>query len=375
MKKSTFKIAMSLGILLSQPIIMGPVKTSHVSAATQDSFSDVKSSFWAYTEIQELKNKGIAEALVNNQFAPNKEITRAKAARMIVKSLGIEQNSLKNVSFKDVPRTHKDYKYIALAVNKGIFNGVNSTTFNPEGKLTRAQMAKILTLSFDLRTRQQAQFKDVKANHWAYEYVNILYWNQISTVPDMKFSPNQPVTRAHQAVFLYRSMKKPALPEYMKDTTLFDENIQVAGYTLGNPLMKKILVDGQDVVRKNGMKFIDAVGGVEAQSDGYKNPIDSNYRQVRISERGTDQKSFYLRFDFRDARAVDVASTWFDILLPQTNLKDSIRDKALEGKNNEYRGIMFEGNAEIIRVGDYKIKYGVTPILDFFNMEVEYIGK
>jgi hypothetical protein len=372
MKKTIFALTLSLSLIGS--LVACSLNYSKVQAVEIKPFTDVKSSFWAYTEIQELKNKGIAEPLVNNDFAPNKYITRSKAARMIVKSLGIDKKSYKNVSFKDVPKSHKDYKYIAIAVQEGFFNGINSVTFEPNGKLTRAQMAKVLTLSLDLRTREKFNFADVSKNHWAYEYINALYQNKITSAPNGKYSPNDSVTRAHQAVFLYRTMQIPQLPEFMKDTTVFDENIQIHIPTLNHPIMKKILVDGQSVVKKNGMKFIDAVTGVEAQSQGYKNPKDPNFRQVRLSE-WNDDKSFFLTFDFRDDRAVDVATSWFQLLLPKIDLTESIKTKALEAKNNEHKGIRWQGNAEIIRLGDYRIKYGVNNLFRFFNMEVEYVGK
>jgi hypothetical protein len=350
-------------------------QVSAAAPTANSDFSDVISSFWAYTEIQELKNKGIAEALVKNDFAPGKEITRSKAARMIVKSLGIDKKSYKNVSFKDLPKSHEDYKYIAVAVQEGIFSGVNSTTFDPNGKLTRAQMAKILVLAFELRTREKAHFADVSQKHWAYDFINAMAQNNVTSAPKGKYSPNDAVTRAHQAVFLYRSMQVPKLPAFMKDATVFDKNIAVHPYILNHPLMMKVLSQGQGVVKKNGMKFIDANYGVEAQSEGYKNPKDKNFRQISLTPRGNDNKSFFLTFDFRDERAVDVATRWFELLIPEIDLTESIKTKALEAKNNEYRGIRWPGNGEIIQLGDYKIQYGVSPSFYFFNMAIEYTGK
>jgi hypothetical protein len=367
-------LALGLSISLIGTIVTCTPIENKVQAVEIKPFTDVKSSFWAYTEIQELKNKGIAEPLVNNDFAPNKNITRSKAARMIVKSLGIDKKSYKNVSFKDVPKSHKDYKYIAIAVQEGFFSGINSVTFEPNGKLTRAQMAKILTLSLKLRTREEFNFTDVSKNHWAYEYINALYQNKITSAPNGKYSPNDSVTRAHQAVFLYRTMQVPQLPEFMKDTTVFDENINFHPIALENPLLTKVLKEGQTVVKKHNMKFVEANSFLEVKTDNYKNPKDPNFRQVTLS-RWDDDRSFFLRFDFRDEKAIDVGSTWFDLLIPEANLVESIKWKALDARKNEYRGIRYEGTMEIIRLGDYRIKYGVNNLFRFFNMEVEYIGK
>jgi hypothetical protein len=375
MKKRLLIFGLSLGVFFS---------TFQVgeAATTNSDFKDVKPSYWAYNEIKELKSRGIAEALVNNEFAPNKEITRAQAARMIVKMAGSELHSYKDVSFKDVPKSHPDYKYIALTVDRGIFSGKSSTTFDPDGKLTRAQMAKILSIAFNLKGTGKQSFPDVKKNHWANEYINILFSNKITSGTKGNFLPNDYITRGQQAVFLYRVMNIPGknvlqdpFPEFMKDTTLFDPNMGFRTYTLAHPLLKKVLLKGQEVVRKNKMKIVDADWSVEARSEGYKNPKDKNFRQVNLTPRGNDEKSFFLRFDFRDEKGVDVASKWFELLLPEIVLTESIKKKALEAKNNEYRGIRWEGNSEIIKIEDYEIKYGVTPSLDFFNIEVKHTGK
>jgi hypothetical protein len=63
------------------------------------------------------------------------------------------------------------------------------------------------------------------------------------------------------------------------------------------------------------------------------------------------------------------------ILLPEANLTESIKAKALEGADYEKRGEYFMGNTQRIRVGDYEIKYGCNTFLEFFNMEVKYVGK
>jgi hypothetical protein len=192
------------------------------------------------------------------------------------------------------------------------------------------------------------------------------------------------VLRVQQAVFLYRSMQLPkeetspeqdVMPDFMKDTTVFAPDIKFDSYVLGMPLLVKVLEEGQSVVRKNNMLIIEANNGIEARSEGYKNPKDNNFRQVRISQYGTDTKSFTLRFDFRDQRAVDIATNWLEIALPEANLIESIKSKAQEANNYEKSGEYFMGNSQRIKVGDYEIKYGVSGFLEFFNFEAEYVEK
>jgi hypothetical protein len=55
------------------------------------------------------------------------------------------------------------------------------------------------------------EFKDVSSKHDAYEYIQILASNGITTGSNGYFMPNAPVCREHFSVFLYRlfeNMKK-----------------------------------------------------------------------------------------------------------------------------------------------------------------------
>jgi hypothetical protein len=382
MKKQV--IAFGLVASLVSSLMACSQNQSRVQALEVKPFSDVKSNFWAYKEIEDLRIKGIAEPLSGDKFAPNQSISRSKAARMMVKALGAENATFKEVSFQDATKQHPDYKYIAIAVNKGIFSGKPDGTFDPNGNLTRAQMAKILAIAFEIKVKGQHNLSDVSNNHWADQYVDALYSNNVTTGNNGKFLPNDPVLRVQQAVFLYRSMQLPkegtipeqdAMPDFMKDTTVFSPDIKFNPFVLKNPLLVKILEEGQAVVRKNNMLIIEANNGVEAKSEGYKNPKDDNFRQVRLEQHGNDTRTFTLRFDFRDERAIDVATNWLNILLPEANLTESIKAKALEADDYEKRGEYFMGNNQKIKVGDYEIKYGCNTFLEFFNLEATYVGK
>ena len=50
--------------------------------------------------------------------------------------------------------------------------------FDPNGEMTRAQLAKVLVEAFNLKGSTAASFKDVPKDHWAHEYINILYHNE-----------------------------------------------------------------------------------------------------------------------------------------------------------------------------------------------------
>jgi len=95
---------------------------------------------------------------------------------------------------------------------RGIIAGDVDGLFHPEKPLTRAQMAKLLTVSLgreadaELLQRYPSRFADVPDFHWAKGYVEALAETGITTgYSANSFAPEDPVTRAQMAVFLIRA--------------------------------------------------------------------------------------------------------------------------------------------------------------------------
>ncbi|HWO98904.1 MAG TPA: S-layer homology domain-containing protein [Bacillus sp. (in: firmicutes)] len=168
-------------------------------------FRDVPNEFWAAKEIYYLAYKDILQNIEPDTYDPNDAITRAEAANMLIGSMILDKSMPLNPGFKDVPQTHEAYYAIAKLTQMGIFQ--KGERFYPEKTLTRAQMAKIFTLAFQLEASSAKAFKDVPASFWAKEYVDALAGHQITIgYPDQTFKPNNSTTRAQFAAFLYRSL-------------------------------------------------------------------------------------------------------------------------------------------------------------------------
>lgn len=89
-----------------------------------------------------------------------------------------------------LPKTIYIYaEQIQKVYQAGIFDG-NDGYFNPEQNLTRAQMAKVLTLAFHLEVKADYDFPDISEDHWARDYVRALYSNGITTGSGGLFKPN-----------------------------------------------------------------------------------------------------------------------------------------------------------------------------------------
>lgn len=174
-------------------------------------FKDVSNSHPYYKEIQFSVKNNIVRGYEDGTFRPTENISRAHAAVILTKVLNLDTKNVTNPNFKDVPMTHIYYKEIAAAAKYGLVSGKADGTFDPNGKLTRAQMSKILAKAFKLEQQNQAfasyHFKDVPTGDWAYPYVVALASNGITTgYEDGTFKPNANISRAHFVVFLYRAI-------------------------------------------------------------------------------------------------------------------------------------------------------------------------
>lgn len=181
------------------------IKITVIEEIRLPDFSDVPSEFWAYKDINQLRDRQIILGYEDNTFKPHSSIRRDHV--MVLLSKAIELPAILEADdFVDVQVTYRYYLEIKKAQLAGLVTG-DLGKFNPQQNLTRAQMAKVLVLAFGLKKKGEHSFVDVSVNHWANDYISILYSNGITIGDNGKYSPESPVTRAHFAAFLVRSFE------------------------------------------------------------------------------------------------------------------------------------------------------------------------
>ncbi len=112
-------------------------------------FSDVSEEHWAKGYIDTISN--YLDAYIegeNRFFRPDKEVVREEVVRAMVLALGIDTSESEPAilnRFKDKDAISENMKeYIATAVEMGIVRGNADGTFNPKGKLTRAEVCQLM---------------------------------------------------------------------------------------------------------------------------------------------------------------------------------------------------------------------------------------
>ena len=125
---------------------------------------------------------------------------------MIVLAAGLPYQN-KTASFADVPATHWATGYIAAAEEAGIIRGYGDGLFRPNDRVSRAQIAQMVCKAFDLQSGSDTVFIDVNSEHWARPYIDTLSGMGIIVgYKDRTFRPSAPATRAQFAKMLSLSM-------------------------------------------------------------------------------------------------------------------------------------------------------------------------
>ncbi|MEK4484775.1 S-layer homology domain-containing protein [Psychrobacillus sp. FSL H8-0484] len=185
------------------------VEVTEPASSLQSPFSDVSNKNVYLKEIVYLTNNGYIHGYEDSTFKPEQNLSRAHAAVLISRALKLDLTSVTDPGFKDVPTTHPYYREIAAVANARIVGGKENNLYDPQGTLTRAQMAAILTNAYKLTGTSTTKFSDVKSGYWAEKSISALAFNDITTgYADGTFKPSVPVTRMHFSVFLYRSIHR-----------------------------------------------------------------------------------------------------------------------------------------------------------------------
>ncbi|MBU8881120.1 S-layer homology domain-containing protein [Bacillus sp. FJAT-29790] len=195
-----------VGFLASVFALIFALLIPAVKADAATTFKDVPKDFWAAEEIYRFTDSGIINGYKDGTFRPNQPITRAQAAIILAGGLELDTKDLSSIAFKDIDKGHHAYAEIAAITKAGIMKGSNGE-FQPNKPLTRAQMAIIITNAFGFKGNHTSSFKDVPKNFHAYDHIDAIFANHVTTgYEDGTFKPNAPTTRAQFSVFLAKAI-------------------------------------------------------------------------------------------------------------------------------------------------------------------------
>ncbi|WP_240839265.1 S-layer homology domain-containing protein [Acidaminobacter sp. JC074] len=174
--------------------------------------------------------------VINNKsefYGPDQPLTRIEFAEMISNAIAtIEDRSQTEIirslrpgatqMFNDIPNDYEFYNYVAFVYNNDIMNGYGNY-FNPEDKISRAEVITIMVNALGLENRApQLPFEtrysdDADIPNWSKRFIYMAdEINLVSGFPDNTIKPNAHVTRAEGSAMI------KSLIDHMKDNIRID---------------------------------------------------------------------------------------------------------------------------------------------------------
>ena len=117
--------------------------SKYIIKSIKVTFSDIKPNFWAASYIESMAAKGIISGRPTGIYDPQGNVTRAEFAKMVTVAMNLVDETLKS-NFSDVPADAWYAPYVASAEKAGIITGYTDGTFRPDGLITREEMAAII---------------------------------------------------------------------------------------------------------------------------------------------------------------------------------------------------------------------------------------
>ena len=112
---------------------------------TAGTFTDVAADSWYAEYVTYLADKGIVNGKTETTFEPNSNITRAEFIKIIAGVAGADVSGASSSKFSDVAAGSWYAPYVAWGVENGLINGVSDTYFDPNGRITRQDMATLIS--------------------------------------------------------------------------------------------------------------------------------------------------------------------------------------------------------------------------------------
>ncbi|QGQ94658.1 hypothetical protein EHS13_07030 [Paenibacillus psychroresistens] len=187
--------------------IQEPVKPVEPTPVPVVDLMDIK-GHWAENSIHELIQLGAIEGYPDGTFGPEKNITRAEFAVVLVKAFKLAEKSGK--AFTD-SANHWAKKSIETAAAYGIITGYSETFFGPDDLITREQMAVMIVRAAKLSTAiSTSSFTDISdISEWANAEVSTAIANDLMNgYENGTFKPRANATRAEAVTVILKAIRK-----------------------------------------------------------------------------------------------------------------------------------------------------------------------
>ena len=176
-------------------------------------FTDVSTSDWFYDDVAFVYENGLFSGTDSRSFSPNASMTRAMLVTVLYRLEG-EPTVTGRSSFTDVRSGAYYEKSVIWAAANGIVTGTDSTSFSPDAKVTREQLAAILyryaqyrKLDTDASAKLNSFTDADSVSAYASEALGWAVSEGLINGASGKLMPKGDATRAQVAAILHRFVK------------------------------------------------------------------------------------------------------------------------------------------------------------------------
>lgn len=315
-------------------LVAGAVAPFASAAADASKFTDVTEKY--QEAVKFVVSKG-AQGTSETTFGVSDNIKRGDAAVLLVQVLGLDTASAPDAGFKDVNSIKKPYINALKAA--GITSGKTETTFAPDAKITRGELAIWIAKGFGLKGTGKVDFNDVNKNY--VDAVSALVENKVTSgTSETTFGTTANAKRGDYAKFLLAAdkAKTPVVAKVETVTVSGEKTLKLAGTGLQNLKAESITLAGNEVASVNA-----AADGKTADVTFKQNfPLDKE-QTVKIEQEGT--KEFKFTYSLAEIKTVELDAKTFD---------DDTKGQVLTFKVN---GLSTTADADFLRQAGYSVKF------------------
>ena len=137
-------------------------------APPHPTFDDVPADAWFSPYVEEAATLGIVSGYMDEtgsltgMFGPADTVTRSAATKILVEAFGLEGEG-STPSFPDVKASDWFYGYVVTAYQAGLVQGYSNGHFGPNGAVSRAEIAKMISLAISPEDEEVTEPEDTPA--------------------------------------------------------------------------------------------------------------------------------------------------------------------------------------------------------------------
>ncbi len=188
-------------------------------------FADVSDDYWAAAPIEKLATKGLIEGYPSGAFMPDRALSRAELAALLVKSKGIEPPPPVSTNvFGDIAPSHWAARYVKEALDLGLVKGYPDGSFRPNNRITRAEGVAVMARFGELPTQASLStppYPDLSASYWGSPLIaSAKTAGMLDYIDGNNFEPRRELTRAEAVSMLSKTQYAKASADNLTDWTV-----------------------------------------------------------------------------------------------------------------------------------------------------------